>query len=195
MFRMRKMAVIVPVIVGTILLLSPGKSFAQRRGWGGRGGGFREREMRGDFGGRTKMIVGGREYFYGDGRFYRYGPRGYAVVSAPIGARLRVLPAGYVSFRIGRIPFFFALDTYYMFDPVARMYVVVEPPPNAPKGLQPPPASPGNYDKLNLSRGEILTGTYLGGSADTIEFQVGRQVQAFAVDSVNSLQFAPPQNQ
>ena len=54
------------------------------------------------------VSVSGRNYFYSEGAFYKRDRFGYHVIVAPIGARIRVLPAGYLMFRLG------ALDYYYL---------------------------------------------------------------------------------
>ncbi len=169
------------------IIASSSSGYAQRR--------ERERERRRERvvaierGARTRMVVQGREYFYGEGKFYVRGPRGYVVAAAPVGARLGVLAPGFVTVRIGRMPLFLSFGTYYRFDPIERVYVVVSPPPHPP---DPGHASQGNFDKLNLSNGETVTGVYLGGSPDTIQVQIGNDVQGFAVDDIKSIQFAPP---
>jgi hypothetical protein len=150
----------------------------------------RTREPQVRLSGETRMVVKGQEYFYSGGRYYRRGGRGYAVVGAPIGARLRVLPVGFVTVRYGRVPLFLSFGTYYRFDPYDRAYVVVAPPPDAPAT---PPASPGSYDKINLAGGEVVTGTFLGGTSDSIQVQVGANVEAYAIDQVASIQFASPE--
>ncbi len=171
------------------MLAMPMSAFAQRHGReGGRDGRHRP-AMEVVPRGWTRMVLNNQEYFYAEGKFYRRGPTGYVVVAAPVGARIGMLAPGFATVRLGRLPFFVSFGTYYRYDPLARMYVVVEPPPNAPAAES---ASPGNYDKLNLSTGETITGTYLGGSPDSVQMQVGNNVETFAIDQINSIQFAPP---
>lgn len=63
---------------------------------------------------RARVLVGGKEYFYARGLFYRTGPRGYVVTRGPIGARVRMLPQGFVTLRFGGVPFFFYYGTSYL---------------------------------------------------------------------------------
>ena len=178
-------------VLGALLVGSSSASYAQRHrrdiGRGAREVGVVGVAPRG----MARIVVRGQEFFYAEGKYYRHGPKGYVAVAAPVGARLAVLHPGFASFRVGRLPFFVSFGTYYRYDPAVRMYVVVQPPPNAP----PPqaPAPPLTYDKITFPNGETLTGTYLGGSPDTVEMQVGNVVQLIGVDQISSIQFAPPQ--
>jgi hypothetical protein len=80
--------------------------------------------------------VGRTYYHYHDGVFYRpLGPDRFVVVGAPIGARVRVLPFGYVSFFIGPRRYFYANYTYYWWDPRVEQYVVVAEPEGAEKAV------------------------------------------------------------
>lgn len=76
--------------------------------------------------------VGRDSYRYNRGIFYRPTYRGYVVVRAPIGARVHVLPPGYISFYIGVNRYFYVNSAYYLWDPPTREYIVV----NAPDGAQ-----------------------------------------------------------
>ncbi|MDJ0656502.1 MAG: DUF6515 family protein [Xanthomonadales bacterium] len=76
--------------------------------------------------------VHNRPYFYDHGVFYRpFHSGGYVVVGAPLGARVRHLPPGYVSFWLGSHRYFYANFTYYLWDGPSRQYVVVEAPEQA----------------------------------------------------------------
>ncbi len=133
---------------------------------------------------RTRIVVGGREYFYSRGVFYRPGPRGYWVSRAPIGAHVRVLPPGYVSLSVGGGPFFFYYGTYYRLDPVRRDYVVVEPPEGA--------SAPQTMDRINLANGQTIDGTYVGGTASIVQVNVDGKIQEIPIDQIISIEFAPP---
>jgi hypothetical protein len=82
-------------------------------------------------------------YYYDAGVFYRpYGSNFWISVTAPIGARVHALPAGYVTLGYGGRTYYSAHSTYYVYDQPARQYVVVEPPPGAPAaGTASPPSS------------------------------------------------------
>jgi hypothetical protein len=109
------------------------------------------------------------------------------VMRGPIGARVRVLPPGFVSLSIGGTPFFFYYGTYYRLDPVRRDYVVVNPPPGAPEQQ--------TLDKVNLADGQTISGTYLGGTKSTVQIEVDGKVQEIAVDQIVSIEFAPPEQE
>lgn len=69
-----------------------------------------------------------RYYFYG-GIWYRpYGSR-FIVVSPPIGIVVPILPAFYTTIWVGGIPYYYANDVYYVWDPARDGYVVTNPPP------------------------------------------------------------------
>ena len=83
-------------------------------------------------------------YYYDAGIFYRpYGSNFWISVSAPIGARVHALPAGYVTFGYGGNTYYRAQSTYYVYDRPARQYVVVDPPAGAPPAVAGAPASAG----------------------------------------------------
>lgn len=82
-----------------------------------------------------RVSVRGKPYYYHQGVYYSKGARGYVVVGAPLGARVRSLPAGYVSFGIGSRRYFHFNSTYYLWDQKNRDYVVVEKPTGTDKAL------------------------------------------------------------
>jgi hypothetical protein len=75
-----------------------------------------------------EVIVNDRHVFYRGGAFYDRGPNGYVVVTAPIGARINVLPVGYKVIRHHRARFYVFGGIYYKFIPRERVYVVVNAP-------------------------------------------------------------------
>lgn len=81
--------------------------------------------------GHVTVRVGRDSYRYNRGVFYRPDRRGYVVVRAPIGARIRTLPPGFISFTIGLNRYFYINSAYYLWEPVAREYVVVNQPAGA----------------------------------------------------------------
>ena len=76
----------------------------------------------------SKIVVhaGVRYHYYGDVYYKPYG-RGYVVVRPPVGLRVTILPVGYTSVTIGRVPYFYAGGVYYVQRSPGR-YEVVEPP-------------------------------------------------------------------
>src|SRR3954453_23918064 len=68
-------------------------------------------------GGEVRVLPGGHEtirvgrsyYHYHDGVFYRpIGPDRFRIVGAPIGARIRTLPFGYVTCNLGPRRYFYS---------------------------------------------------------------------------------------
>lgn len=81
-------------------------------------------------GGYYRAWHGDRYYFHG-GVWYRpWGPR-YLVVRPPLGIGIEVLPPFYTTVWFGGIPYYYADDTYYLWEPARREYVVTEPPSGA----------------------------------------------------------------
>lgn len=83
----------------------------------------------------TRIWYRNRDYYYFGGSFFLPASYGYYVVNAPIGARIRVLPHGYLSFYLGHNHYYYYNDIYYRHIPDTREYVVVEPPEGAEEAL------------------------------------------------------------
>jgi len=82
-------------------------------------------------GAHHRVEVHDRAYFYFDGMFLEPHLGAYVVVGAPLGARVPFLPAGYVSFFAGPRRYFYVNATYYLWEPDAYDYLVVEAPEGA----------------------------------------------------------------
>ncbi len=94
---------------------------------------------------RSSLPDGYRPYFYRGSRYYFYGgawyaPRGsgFVVIGAPIGLVVSVLPPYYSTVWIGGLPYYYADDVYYSWDPGQNGYAVVDPPPGADQPSAPP---------------------------------------------------------
>jgi hypothetical protein len=75
----------------------------------------------------------GSPYYYHGGAWYRpYGAR-YVVVAPPLGIGVRVLPRFYTTLWFGGMPYYYADETYYLYRPERREYVVTEPPRGEPE--------------------------------------------------------------
>lgn len=86
--------------------------------------------------GHRTISVNRQTYRYHNGSFYRRASTGvYVVVRAPVGARVSVLPPGYISFGIGPRRYFYANFTYFLWDRDRSEYVVVEEPEGAEAAL------------------------------------------------------------
>lgn len=103
--------------------------------------------------GHTRILVGGVNFYYFGGSFYRWLGPDYVIVRAPIGARVRVLPAGYVSFLLGTRHFFFVNSTYYLWEPGLHEYVVVEEPEGAEAAVA---ATQQSTSEADSESGEIF---------------------------------------
>jgi hypothetical protein len=136
------------------------------------------------------VFVGGRNYFYSNGYFYRRAGRGYISVLPPIGARIRVLPFGFVSFRIGPLAYYYWDGAYYQFIPDENVYVVVNKPQGAPNASA-PNTSDGSQDEAVLTDGTTLTGVFMGASPDSMLFQVNGEVRHIPIAGISSITFAP----
>ncbi len=176
-------AVISATILFTSLFIAPEAS-AQRRGGGGeRNRGARVTQFPRAY---SPVIVGGHRYFYRDGFFYRGGGRGYMMIPAPIGARIRGLPFGFLSFSIGALPYYYYGGVYYQYLPDQSCYVVVQKPSGAPQST-----ASDNEDKAALTDGTTLSGVFEGASGDSIQFRVNGQSRSIPITKITSINFAP----
>ena len=133
------------------------------------------------------MEVHKHPYYYHHGVFYRHGPHGYGIARAPLGARIRVLPFGYINLNIGGVPYFYYYGTYYRYLPDEQVYVVVQ---NPEAGAQ----EENGIDTVYLVDGSTLEGIYMGGTEDTVQFETNGMVQDIAVTDIVSITFAPPED-
>lgn len=79
-------------------------------------------------GGYRQYNWNGRPYYHYGGAWYRpYGNR-YVVVGAPYGLFVGYLPSYYSTFWFGGTRYFYADDTYYLYEPARRGYVVTRSP-------------------------------------------------------------------
>ena len=58
------------------------------------------------------------------------------MVAAPIGAVVATLPTGYIAFSIGVDTYYYANDTYYIWDETRDAFLVVPEPPSAEKAIE-----------------------------------------------------------
>lgn len=86
-------------------------------------------------------------YFYSRGVWYAPRGGGFVVVGPPIGVFVPVLPPFYSSVWFGGIPYYYANDTYYLWNAQHNSYEVVAAPPGAaaaPADAPPPPPPPSD---------------------------------------------------
>jgi hypothetical protein len=68
-------------------------------------------------------------YYFHEGVWYRPYHSHFVVAAAPVGLFVPTLPPFYTRIWVGGAPYFYANDTYYVWRPERRGYVVVDPPP------------------------------------------------------------------
>jgi hypothetical protein len=84
---------------------------------------------------------GGR-YWYHGGNWYRWGGRGWVVWGAPFGLFVPFLPPYFTTVWWYGVPYYYANDTYYVWDDTHQEYEVVAPPDGMEaNGATQPPAS------------------------------------------------------
>jgi hypothetical protein len=71
----------------------------------------------------------GRPLYYYDGIWYAPGRRGFVVVRPPIGMYVSVLPRYHSTVWLGGVPYHYADDAFYRWEPATDTYQVVPPPP------------------------------------------------------------------
>ena len=125
-----------------------------------------------------KVMYKGAPYYVHNGVWYKNGPAGYTVIRAPRGARLTVLPDGHRTVVIAGIKYFYYYGTYYVYDPSVRDYCVVDAPPSV-----------ASNDVVKMADGDQMSGTFLGGNDETVEFQVGEEIYQLDVSDIVSIHF------
>ncbi|NOU59370.1 DUF6515 family protein [Marinifilum caeruleilacunae] len=65
-------------------------------------------------------------FYHANGIYYRKSTRGYKIVAAPVGVRVKVLPAKHVRIVLNGRNYFYHYGTYYI--AVGKRYEVVAPP-------------------------------------------------------------------
>jgi hypothetical protein len=106
---------------------------------------------------RPSLPDGYRPYYRGRDRFYFsggiwYAPRGpgFVVVAPPPGLVISVLPPYYSTVWLGGVPYYYADNVYYTWQPDQNGYAVVDAPDNADAPTAPPEAAPGAPDNLMI---------------------------------------------
>lgn len=61
------------------------------------------------------IVIGGRDYFYRDGFYYRHEPNGYVIVPAPIGARVVQIPFDRQIVYINGEKYYYSNGVYYVY--------------------------------------------------------------------------------
>lgn len=74
------------------------------------------------------------------------------MVQPPAGVVVSVLPPYYTTVWLGGVPYYYADDIYYRWDPIVNGYEVVEPPPDADRPGTAPSATYGELLHLSEER-------------------------------------------
>ncbi|MEJ2613337.1 MAG: DUF6515 family protein [Ignavibacteriaceae bacterium] len=130
------------------------------------------------------IVVNRKNYFYHNGSFFRRGQKGYVIIGAPVGARVRALPLGYVIVNFGGLSYYYLNGAYYNYIPSENVYVVVNKPGNAP-GL---PSR--NLDQVKLYDGSIIEGIFQSGTDSTISIKVNNEIREIPINNIISISFA-----
>lgn len=87
-------------------------------------------------------------FFYSGGVWYAPRAGGFVVVGAPIGLFVPILPPFYTTLWIGGFPYYYANETYYMWDAEQNGYEVVAPPNDQGASTEAPPPPPPQGDQM-----------------------------------------------
>lgn len=130
------------------------------------------------------VVVRKNTYFYHNGFFFKRGPRGYAIIKPPIGARIRVLPLGYTIVKFGGLSYYYLNGAYYNYIPSENVYVVIEKPADAS-------AAPTNdLDQVKLYDGSTVEGIFQSGTDSTITIKVNDEIREIPINNIISITFA-----
>jgi hypothetical protein len=98
-----------------------------------------------------------------------------------IGMHVSVLPHGFFSFLIGKFRFYTYRGVYYRYDPVLRVYVVV----NKPR-IEIWYTSP-TWDRITLVDGSTIEGVYRYSDNDMVIFEVGDALLEIPMNEIKIL--------
>ena len=114
---------------------------------------------------RPSLPEGYRPYYRGGSRFYFsggiwYAPSGpgFVVVRPPAGLVISVLPPYYSTVWFGGVPYYYADNVYYSWQPDQNGYAVVDPPENADTPSPPPDTRTGAAGSDHLSEERPVEG-------------------------------------
>lgn len=130
------------------------------------------------------IVVHRKNYFYQNGSFYQRGPKGYVIIGAPIGARIRTLPLGFTIVRFGGLSYYYLNGAYYNYIPSENVYVVIDKPGSA-SGI---PSI--NLDQVKLYDGSIVEGIFQSGTDSTITIKVNNEMREIPINNIISIIFA-----
>jgi hypothetical protein len=95
-----------------------------------------------------------------------------------------LLPAGFISFRIGHFRFYAYRGVYYRYDPALRVYVVVHKPRIETW------YTASIWDTVTLVDGSTIEGVYLYTENNIVFFEVGDALLEIPISEVKILSLA-----
>jgi len=132
--------------------------------------------------GNVEINVGEEKYYAHNGIFYKKQHKGYRVVKAPRGAKIKRIPDGFRMVRRRGMAYYVYYHTWYKYDDVADVYIVVDFPDGD---------SYDYYDdKLYMVDGSVLIGRYMGGTNEYVKFRFNDETQRFPLEDIISIEFA-----
>jgi hypothetical protein len=123
----------------------------------------------------------------GGGRFGRGIFRNSVHFTPRIGARIRVLPLGYMSFWFGGFPYYYYDGIYYQYYPQDETYVVVKKPAGADN------VPNLKFDQVRMYDGSTLEGVFENATDSTITLRIGDKDHSINIGNIISITFAPSQ--
>lgn len=106
-------------------------------------------------------------------------------IAPRIGAHIRVLPVGYMSFHLGGLEYYYHDGIYYRYYPADEVYVVVEKPAGVEK------VANLKFDQVKLNDGSVLEGIFIGATETTVTLKVGDKNHEININDIKSINFAP----
>lgn len=93
----------------------------------------------------------GSPYYFWEGAWYRPYGAYFSVIAPPIGLVIPILPPYYTTLWVGGLPYYYANETYYTYNPSGG-YVVTDPPKN--EVSEAPPAAEWLYSYPSRGQSE-----------------------------------------
>lgn len=128
-----------------------------------------------------KIEVNGEIYYVHHGVYYKTSRRGYKVVKAPKGAKIKHLPDGVKIIKRKNRNYYYFYHTWYIYDHKSDIYIVVD----RPEYIEDDFVS----DKLYMLNGSVLVGKFMGGSDDSVRFFFNDEVKRIPVEEIISIEF------
>lgn len=100
-----------------------------------------------------------------------------------IGSWIRVLPTGFISFRINDYRYFYYRGAYYEYDPVFNVYIVIRKPDIRITYTS------IKWDRITLVDGSVIEGAYLYGDNEVVVFEVGNAELEIPQGEIKSIVF------